>query len=74
LKWESGGCETGAFIKNNGSQPATILVNGEHAKLLLHYCISKFRYIGNPAYLSMPKFLASCHHNEEEISWHLKKI
>ena len=21
----------------------------------------------------MPKFLASCHYNEEEISWHLEK-
>jgi hypothetical protein len=21
----------------------------------------------------MPKFLASCHYNEEEFSWHLKK-
>jgi hypothetical protein len=21
----------------------------------------------------MPKFLASCHHNEEEISWHLER-
>jgi hypothetical protein len=21
----------------------------------------------------MPKFLASCHYNEEEISWHLRK-
>ena len=21
----------------------------------------------------MPKFLVGCHHNEEEISWHLKK-
>jgi hypothetical protein len=21
----------------------------------------------------MPKFLAGCHYNEEEISWHLKK-
>ena len=29
--------------------------------------------IGKPAYLSMPKFLASCHYNEEEISRHLKK-
>jgi hypothetical protein len=48
-------------------------VNGEQAKLLLHYCISQFRYIGKPAYLSMPKFLASCHYNEEEISRHLKK-
>jgi len=29
---------------------------------------------GKPAYLSMPKFkfLAGCHHNEEEISRHLK--
>jgi hypothetical protein len=49
------------------------LVNGEHAKLLLHYCISNFCYIGKPAYLSMPKFLADCHYNEEEISRHLKK-
>jgi hypothetical protein len=48
-------------------------VNGEQAKLLLHYCISLFCYIGKPAYLSMPKFLAGCHYNEEEISWHLKK-
>jgi hypothetical protein len=30
-------------------------------------------YIGKPAYLSMPKFLAGCHYNEEEISWHLKQ-
>jgi hypothetical protein len=48
-------------------------VNGEQAKLLLHYCISKFCYIGKTAYLSMPKFLAGCHYNEEEISWHLQK-
>jgi hypothetical protein len=50
-------------------------VNGEHAKLLLlnHYCISKFCYIGKPTYLSMPKFLAGCHHNEEEISRHLER-
>jgi hypothetical protein len=25
LNWESGGCETGAFKKENGVQPATIL-------------------------------------------------
>jgi hypothetical protein len=31
-------------------------------------------YIENPAYLSMPKFLAGCQDNEEEISQHLKKI
>jgi hypothetical protein len=24
LNWESGGCETGAFKKKNGFQPATI--------------------------------------------------
>jgi hypothetical protein len=48
-------------------------VNDEHAKFLLHYCISKFCYIGKLAYLSMPKFLASCHYNEEEISWHFKE-
>jgi ABC-type phosphate transport system auxiliary subunit len=48
-------------------------VDGEQAKLLLHYCISSFCYIGKPAYLSMPKFLAGCHYNEEEISRHLKK-
>jgi hypothetical protein len=48
-------------------------VNSEQAKLLLHYCISEICYIGNPAYLSMPKFLAGCHYNEEEISRHLKK-
>jgi hypothetical protein len=48
------------------------LVNGEQAKLLLHYCISLFYYIEKPAYLSMPKFLAGCHYNEEEISRQLK--
>jgi hypothetical protein len=48
-------------------------VNAEYAKLLLHYCISKFCYIEKPAYLSMPKFLAGCHYNEEEISRHLRK-
>jgi hypothetical protein len=48
-------------------------VNGEQAKLLLRYCISKFCYIGKPAYFSMLKFLASCHYNEEEIGRHLKK-
>jgi hypothetical protein len=26
-----------------------------------------------PGYLSMPKFLAGCHYNGEEISRHLKK-
>ena len=51
---------------------AAVLVNGEHAKLLLHYCISQLSYIGKPVYLSMPKFLANCHYIEEEISWHLK--
>ena len=30
-------------------------------------------YIGKLAHLSMPKFLAGCHYNEEEISRHLKK-
>ena len=30
-------------------------------------------YIGKPAYLSIPKFLAGCLYNEEEISRHLKK-
>ena len=29
--------------------------------------------IEKPAYLSMPKFLAGYHYNEEEISWHLEK-
>jgi hypothetical protein len=48
-------------------------VNDEQAKLLLHYCISKICYFRKPAYLSMPKFLACCHYNEEEISRHLKK-
>jgi hypothetical protein len=48
-------------------------VNGKQAKLLLHCCISRFCYIGKPAYVSMPKFLAGCHYNEEEISRHLKK-
>jgi hypothetical protein len=48
-------------------------VNGEHAELLLHDCISRFCYIGKPTYLSMPKFLAGCHYNEEETSRHLKK-
>jgi len=49
------------------------LADGKQAKLLLHYCISRFCYIGKPAYLSIPKFLADCHYNEEEISQHLKK-
>jgi hypothetical protein len=48
-------------------------VNGKQTKLLLQYCISWFCYIGKPAYLSMPKFLAGCHYNEEEVSRHLKK-
>ena len=30
-------------------------------------------YIGKSVSLSMPKFLAGCHYNEEEISRHLKK-
>jgi hypothetical protein len=30
-----------------------------HIMILVHW---------KPAYLSMPKFLAGCHHNEEEIS------
>ena len=30
-------------------------------------------YIGKLAYLSVPKFLAGCHYNEEENSRHLKK-
>jgi hypothetical protein len=32
-----------------------------------------FATLKKPAYLSMPKFLAGCHYNEEEISRHLKK-
>ena len=31
-----------------------------------------FATIEKPAYLSIPKFLAGCHSNEEEISRHLK--
>jgi hypothetical protein len=31
-------------------------------------------YIGKPAYLSTPKFLAGPHYNEEEINRHLEKI
>ena len=49
------------------------MVDGEHAKLLLHYRILEFCYIGKLAYLSMPKFLIGCHYNEEEISRHLKR-
>jgi hypothetical protein len=33
----------------------------------------KFATLEKPAYLSMPKFLAGCHYNEEKISRHLKK-
>jgi hypothetical protein len=34
----------------------------------------KFATVGNRlTYLSMPKFLTTCHHNEEEISRHLKQ-
>ena len=40
---------------------------------MLHYCISKFRYIGKLAYLRMPKFLTGCHYSEEEINGHLKQ-
>jgi hypothetical protein len=29
--------------------------------------------LGKPAYLSMPKFLANCHYNEEEIQPALQK-
>jgi hypothetical protein len=54
-------------------QACSGLVNGEQTKLLLHYCISRFCYIEKPAYLSMPKFLAGYHYNEEEISRHLEK-
>jgi hypothetical protein len=32
-----------------------------------------FATLEKPAYLSMPKFLAGCLYNEEEISLHLKK-
>jgi hypothetical protein len=49
------------------------LVNGKQAKFfpsLLHFIIC---YIEKPADLSMPKFLAACHYNEEEISRQLKK-
>ena len=49
------------------------LMNDEQAKLLFHCCISLLCYIGKPAYLSMLKFLAGCHYNEEEISQHLKQ-
>ena len=53
----------------------TVWVNGEQeqAKFRLHYCISYFGYIGKPSYLSMPKFLASCHCNEEEINRRLRE-
>ena len=47
-------------------------MNGKQAKRSFHYCILKFCYIEKLTYLSMPKFLASCHDNEEEISRHLK--
>ena len=30
-------------------------------------------YIGKSTYLTMPKFLAGCHYNEEVISRHLKR-
>jgi len=48
-------------------------VNGEHAKHLFHYYISLFGYIGKLTRLLMPKFLAGCHYDEEEIIRHLKK-
>ena len=48
-------------------------MNDEHTKILLRYCVSWFCYIGKPASLSMPKFLAGRHYNEEKIRWHLKK-
>ena len=32
-----------------------------------------FATLKKPAHLSMPKFLAGCHYNEEEISWNLKE-
>ena len=44
-------------------------MNGKHARLLLHYCISNFRYAGNfPS-----RFLAGCDYNEEDINHHLAK-
>ena len=48
-------------------------MNGDYAKVLLHYCTSKFCYIGKPTYLSMPKLLAGCHYNEEESNRPLEK-
>ena len=32
-----------------------------------------FATLEKPVYLSMPKFLAGCHYNEEEISRYVKK-
>ena len=50
------------------------LVNGKHLKLLIHYCIPKFCYVGKLAYILMPKFLVGCHYNEDKFSWQLKTI
>jgi hypothetical protein len=33
-----------------------------------------FATLEKPAYFTMPKLLAGCHYNEEEISRHLQKI
>jgi hypothetical protein len=50
-------------------------VNGEQAKLLLHYYIfHNLATLKKLAYLSTPKFLTGRHYSDEEISWHLKEI
>jgi len=44
-------------------------------KRSFHFIIAfhNFANIKIPTYLSMPKFLAGCHYNEEEIKRQLKK-
>jgi hypothetical protein len=49
-------------------------MNGKHAKRSLTIAFHNFATLKNQlSYLSMPKFLAGYHYNEEEISRHLKK-
>jgi hypothetical protein len=60
LHWESGRCKTGAFFYF-----LKRISTGNHFEE---------EDIVEPTYLSMPKFLADCHYNEEEISQHLKRI
>jgi hypothetical protein len=48
-------------------------MNGEQRRFCFIIAFHNSATLKKPAYLSLPKFLAGCYYNEEEISWHLKR-